>query len=119
MVRDRTAAALILLVIPLAFFWAVTDWMLRWYQVSTPVYIIYLLRSMQGLSHISRYPRQGTCSTQYSTRLCERFINCGRSGNVMYDHPTIDRTQVRVYKNLQDPPFIHGGWSAAPFTALI
>ncbi|OJA11337.1 hypothetical protein AZE42_04932 [Rhizopogon vesiculosus] len=38
-----------LLVVPLSFFWAVADWMLRWYQVCNAICVICLHRSMQSI----------------------------------------------------------------------
>lgn len=145
-----------LLVIPLAYFWAVADWMLRWYQpyvtlsegnapaarsilldyiALNRLYTLYYslkhrhwlinVSTLTALSAIFMQPLAGTLFqvrqvsyTAAATATSTRSIGLS---------PTISQltaflasagyADAAVYTNLQDPPFVHGAWSAAPFTA--
>ncbi|KAG2072528.1 hypothetical protein BDR04DRAFT_1096508 [Suillus decipiens] len=146
----------ILLVIPLAFFWGVADWMLRWYQpyvtlsegkapAARSILLDYIALNHLTALYYSVKHKHWLISVSTLTALSVIFmqplagsifqvqqVSYTKDVNVTSMHslglsPTIYQltsflasagyAETAVYNNLQDPPFVHGGWSAAPFTA--
>ncbi|KAG2113491.1 uncharacterized protein F5147DRAFT_681196 [Suillus discolor] len=145
-----------LLVVPLAYFWAVADWMLRWYQpyvtlsegnapAARSILLDYIalnrlttlyhslkhrhwlinISTLTALSAVFMQPLAGSLfqvrQVPYAAAATATSMrNVGLS-------PTINQltsflasagyVDAAVYNNLQDPSFVHGGWSAAPFAA--
>ncbi|KAG1864998.1 hypothetical protein DFJ58DRAFT_771933 [Suillus subalutaceus] len=96
-----------LLVVPLAYFWAVADWMLRWYQ---PYVTLSEGKAPAARSILLDYVSTSRLTTlYYSLKHRHWLINVSTL--------TAFLSNSLVYSNLQDPPFVNGGWSAAPFTA--
>ncbi|KAG1748155.1 hypothetical protein EDB19DRAFT_1905206 [Suillus lakei] len=145
-----------LLVVPLAYFWAVADWMLRWYQpyvtlsegnapAARSILLDYIaLNRLTTLYHSLKH-RHWLINVSTLTALSVVFMqplagSLFQLRQVSYTSattatsmrsvglsPVIDQltsflasagyVDAAVYNNLQDPPFVHGVWSAAPFTA--
>lgn len=145
-----------LLVVPLAFFWAVADWMLRWYQpyvtlsegnapAARSILLDYIALNRLTTLYYSLKHRHWLINVSTLTALSVVFMqplagSLFQVRQVSYTaavtatstrsiglSPTISQltsflasagyADAAVYNNLQDPPFIHGAWSAAPFTA--
>lgn len=145
-----------LLVVPLAYFWAVTDWMLRWYQpyvtlsegkapASRSILLDYIalnrlttlyyslkhrhwlinVSTLTALSVIFMQPLAGSLFqvpqvpvTTAATATSMRSIGLSPTINQLTSFlASAGYADAAVYSNLQDPPFVNGGWSAAPFTA--
>ncbi|KAG1744995.1 uncharacterized protein EDB91DRAFT_1122044 [Suillus paluster] len=144
-----------LLVIPFVFFWAVADWMLRWYQpyvtlsegnapaarsilldyiaLNRLTTLYYSLKYRHWLINISTFtalfailmqPLAGSLFQVQQVPYTEAATAISISTVGL--SPTISQlnsflasagyADAAVYNNLQDPSFVHGGWSAAPFT---
>ncbi|KAG0704064.1 hypothetical protein DFH29DRAFT_398763 [Suillus ampliporus] len=145
-----------LLVVPLVLFWAVADWMLRWYQpyvtlsegnapaarsilldyiaLNRLTTLYYSFKHRHWLIHISTLTVLSTLFIQplAGSLLKERQVSytAGKTVTSLRTvglSPTINQltsflasagyADAAVYNNLQDPPFVHGVWSAAQFTA--
>ncbi|OAX35822.1 hypothetical protein K503DRAFT_696301 [Rhizopogon vinicolor AM-OR11-026] len=146
-----------LLVVPLSFFWAVADWMLRWYQpyvtlsegkapaarsilldyVSNVIRLTTLyysfkhrhwlinISTLTALSVIFLQPLAGSVfeilQVSHTTAANATSIRTvGLSATISQLNTFLASAgyaDAAVYNNLQDPPFIHGGWSVAQFTA--
>ncbi|KAG2354930.1 hypothetical protein BDR07DRAFT_1304682 [Suillus spraguei] len=138
-----------LMVVPLAYFWAVADWMLRWYQpyvtlsegnapAARSILLDYLI-IYQPPNHLISFPQTSALVNQYINPHCSFCClhatvsripisdTTGTPHKSIGLSPTINQltsflasagyAEAAVYNNLQDPPFVHGGWSAAPFSA--
>ncbi|KAH7923217.1 hypothetical protein BV22DRAFT_1113507 [Leucogyrophana mollusca] len=126
-----------LLVAPLGFFWSVADWMLRWYQpyvtlsegnasADKSILLDYTLAHKYLCAHcaIGDIPTAtrwfGAPGDTDATALSLRTVGL---------LPTISQlnaflasagfADAAVYNNLEDPPFIRGGWAAAQFSVSL
>lgn len=145
-----------LLVVPLAYFWAVADWMLRWYQpyvtlsegnapAARSILLDYIALNRLTTLYYSLKHRHWLINVSTLTALSVVFMqplagSLFQVRQVSYTaaatatnmrsiglSPTINQltaflasagyADAAVYNNLQDPPFVHGVWSASPFTA--
>ncbi|KAF9221127.1 hypothetical protein BS17DRAFT_785959 [Gyrodon lividus] len=143
-----------LLVVPLAWFWSVMDWMLRWYQpyvtlskgnapASRSILLDYIALNPLGVLYHSLKHRHYLINVSTLTALSLVFLQplAGSllqvrqvphtSDSVAFSTRTIALSQdinqlnaflasagfadAAVYNNLQDPPFVHGVWTAAQF----
>ncbi|KAG1824676.1 uncharacterized protein BJ212DRAFT_1321839 [Suillus subaureus] len=129
-----------LLVVPLAYFWAVADWMLRWYQpyvtlsegkapaarsilldyhrhwlINISTLTAFSVIFMQPLAG-SLFQVQQVSYTTAATATSVRSIGLSPTINQLTSFLAAAGVKLLVYSNLQDPPFVHGAWSAAPFT---
>ncbi|KAG2072502.1 hypothetical protein BDR04DRAFT_1074030 [Suillus decipiens] len=145
-----------LMVVPLAYFWAVADWMLRWYQpyvtlsegnapAARSILLDYIalnrlttlyhslkhrhwlinISTLTALSVVFMQPLAGSLfqirqvpHTKAATVTSMRGIGLSPTINQLTSFlASAGYAEAAVYNNLQDPPFVHGGWSAAPFSA--
>ncbi|KAG2354931.1 hypothetical protein BDR07DRAFT_1493874 [Suillus spraguei] len=145
-----------LLVVPLAYFWVVVDWILRWYQpyitlsegnapAARSILLDYIALNHMSTLYYSLKHRHWLINVSTLTALSVALMqplagSLFQVRQVPYTKaatvtsmrsiglsPTINQltsflasagyADAAVYNNLQDPPFVHGGWSAAPFTA--
>ncbi|KAG2346106.1 hypothetical protein BDR05DRAFT_959680 [Suillus weaverae] len=145
-----------LLVVPLAYFWAVADWMLRWYQpyvtlsegnapAARSILLDYIALNRLTTLYYSLKHRHWLINVSTLTALSVVFMqplagSLFQVRQVSYTaaatatnmrsiglSPTINQltaflasagyADAAVYNNLRDPPFVHGVWSASPFTA--
>ncbi|KAG2072503.1 hypothetical protein BDR04DRAFT_1230480 [Suillus decipiens] len=144
------------MVVPLAYFWGLADWVLRWYQpyitlskgnapAARSILLDYIalnhistlyhsLKHRHWLINVSTLTALSVALTQplAGSLLQVRQVPYTKAATVTSMRsiglsPTINQltsflasagyADAAVYNNLQDPPFVHGGWSAAPFTA--
>ncbi|KAG1820009.1 hypothetical protein EV424DRAFT_1323021 [Suillus variegatus] len=139
-----------LLVVPLAYFWAVADWMLRWYQpyvtlsegnapAARSILLDYVSISY-SINHFILFPQApalvNKCinthcpfcrlhatacwipisGTTTATATSMRNVGLSTTINQLTSFlASAGYVDAAVYNNLQDPSFVHGGWSAAPF----
>lgn len=145
-----------LLVVPLAYFWAVADWMIRWYQpyvtlsegnapAARSILLDYIALNRLTTLYYSLKHRHWLINVSTLTALSVIFMQplAGSLFHVRQEPYTaaVTATSTRsiglspvisqltsflasagyadaaVYNDLQDPPFIHGAWSAARFAA--
>ncbi|KAH7886617.1 hypothetical protein F5I97DRAFT_1020265 [Phlebopus sp. FC_14] len=145
-----------LLVAPLAFFWSVADWMLRWYQpyvtlsegnapASRSILLDYIalnrfavlyhslkhrhflinVSTLTAFSVIFLQPLAGSLlqvkqvpHTSDTSALSTGTIALSASINQLNAFlASAGFVDAAVYSNLQDPPFVHGVWTAAQFEA--
>jgi hypothetical protein len=145
-----------LLVVPLAYFWAVADWMLRWYQpyvtlsegkapAARSILLDYIALNRLTTLYYSLKHRHWLINVSTLTAFSVLFMqplagSLFQVGQASYTtaataislrsiglSPIISQltsflasagyADAAVYSNLQDPPFVNGAWSAAPFTA--
>ncbi|KAG1795683.1 uncharacterized protein HD556DRAFT_368369 [Suillus plorans] len=143
-----------LLVVPLAYFWAVADWMLRWYQpyvtlsegnapAARSILLDYIalnrlttlyyslkhrhwlinVSTLTALSAVFMQPLAGSLfqvrQVPYAaaaTATSMRNVGLSTTINQLTSFlASAGYVDAAVYNNLQDPSFVHGGWSAAPF----
>ncbi|KAG2748209.1 hypothetical protein P692DRAFT_20954043 [Suillus brevipes Sb2] len=145
------------LLIPFAYFWAVADWILRWYQpyvtlsegnapAARSILLNYIALNRLYTLYYSFKHRHWLINVSTLTALSAIFMR-PLAGSLFYvqmvPHPAGNATatstrsiglsptisqltaffgsagyaDAAVYINLPDPPFVHGAWSAAPFTA--
>ncbi|KAI6144379.1 hypothetical protein BKA82DRAFT_4177385 [Pisolithus tinctorius] len=116
-----------LLVVPLAYFWSIADWMLRWYQpyitlaegsapasrsilldyVRLQLLIVILLQPLAGsLLEVQQVPHS-VVSTAISTRAVALSPDVTQLDAYL--------ASCRVYGNLGDPPYVYEEWTAALF----
>ncbi|KIJ67191.1 hypothetical protein HYDPIDRAFT_25666 [Hydnomerulius pinastri MD-312] len=143
-----------LLVAPLAYFWSVADWMLRWYQpyitlseghatASRSILLDYIalnrftvlwyslkhrhylinVSTLTALSVIFLQPLAGSLlQVRQVAHTSETFATSTRTLALSPDINQLNAflasagfADAAVYNDLQDPPFVHGVWTAAQF----